>query len=239
MNARTPPFDKIQARQAVNYALDRNNALIQIFGGLARPTENILPPTYPQYKKISPYTYDLAKAKQLVKASGTAGMKVTVWGDNTPPSSDLAQYLAGQLNKIGWKATPKLLSHQVYFTTIGNQATKAQIGFTDWYQDYPSPIDWFDVLFNGNRITQTHNNNPGNADYPEVNNLIEKLKKEPVSPSVNKQWAKVDELLVQKYAGVAPYANRTSTDFFSPQVDTGCYINHVLYQFDFSTICMK
>jgi peptide/nickel transport system substrate-binding protein len=239
LNTRTPPFDKLQVRQAVNFAIDRNTALPKIFGGLARPTQNILPPTYPQYQKLNPYTYNLSKAKQLVAASGDKGMKVTVWADSTPPSSDLGQYLAGQLSKIGFNASVKTLSHQVYFTTIGNQSTKAQVGFTDWYQDYPSPIDWFDVLFNGNRITQTHNNNPGNSDFPEVNNLIEKLKTEPISPSVNKQWAHVDELLVQKYAAAAPYANRTSTDFFSPKMDLSCYINHVLYQFDFSTICMK
>ncbi len=239
LNTRTPPFDKLQVRQAVNYAIDRNTALPKIFGGLARPAQNILPPTYPQYEKLSPYSYNLTKAKQLVSASGDKGTKVTVWADSTPPSSDLGQYLAGQLSKIGFNANVKTLSHQVYFTTIGNQSTKAQVGFTDWYQDYPSPIDWFDVLFNGNRITQTHNNNVGNSDFPEVNNLIEKLKKEPISPSVNKQWAHVDELLVQKYAAAAPYANRTSTDFFSPQMDLSCYINHVLYQFDFSTICMK
>ncbi len=239
LNTRTPPFDKLQVRQAVNYAIDRNTALPKIFGGLARPTQNILPPTYPQYKKINPYTYNLTKAKQLVAASGDKGMKVTVWADSTPPSSDLGQYLAGQLSKIGFNASVKTLSHQVYFTTIGNQSTKAQAGFTDWYQDYPSPIDWFDVLFNGNRITQTHNNNVGNSDFPEVNNLIEKLKKEPITPSVNKQWEKVDQLLVQKYAAAAPYANRTGTDFFSSKMDLSCYINHVLYQFDFSTICMK
>jgi hypothetical protein len=35
------------------------------------------------------------------------------------------------------------------------------------------------------------------------------------------------------------YANRQFTDFFGKEVDTSCYINHVLYQFDFSRICKK
>ena len=46
--------------------------------------------------------------------------------------------------------------------------------FTDWYQDYPHPLDWFDVLLNGNRITQTHNNNPGNVNVPAANKEIER-----------------------------------------------------------------
>ena len=141
---------------------------------------------------------------------------------------------------IGWNATPKLLAHDVYFTTIGNQATKAQIMYTDWYQDYPHPLDWFDVLFNGNRITQTHNNNYSNADFPDVNSAIERLKKEPtLNSKVNSDWAKVDYDLVVKYAAAAPYLNIEGTDFFGKNVDLSCYYNHVLFQFDWTAICMK
>jgi peptide/nickel transport system substrate-binding protein len=239
MNMRTPPFNKLEARQAVNYAIDRG-ALVRLFGGLGVTTENFLPPTYPQYKKIDFYTHDLAKAKQLVQKSGTAGMKVTVWGLNEAPSQPATEYVADVLNKIGWKATPKLLAHDVYFTTIGNQATKAQIMYTDWYQDYPHPLDWFDVLLNGNRITQTHNNNVGNADFPAANNLIEKLKKEPkLTPAINSQWATLDNDYVVKYSSIAPYLNIEGTDFFGPKVDASCYYNHVLFQFDWTSICMK
>ena len=57
----------MKVRQAVNYAINRE-ALVRIYGGLATPTENVLPPTYPQYKKLNLYPYNLAKAKQLIKA---------------------------------------------------------------------------------------------------------------------------------------------------------------------------
>jgi peptide/nickel transport system substrate-binding protein len=239
MNVRTPPFDKLEARQAVNYAIDRD-AIVRLFGGLGVTTQNFLPPTYPQYKKIDYYTHDLAKAKQLVQKSGTAGMKVTVWGENEAPSQPTIEYLSDVLNKIGWKATPKLLAPDIYFTTIGNQATKSQIMWTDWYQDYPHPLDWFDVLLNGNRITQTHNNNPGNADFPAANALIEKLKKEPkTTDAINSQWAQLDHDYVVKYAAVAPFLNIEGTDFFGPNVDDSCYYNHVLFQFDWTAICLK
>jgi peptide/nickel transport system substrate-binding protein len=242
LNKRTPPFDKLEARQAVNYAIDRD-AMLKFFGGLAQTTQNIIPPNYPEYQKIDFYTHDLAKAKQLVQKSGTAGQEVTVYGVNTDPSKSVVEYVASVLTSIGYKAKVKELAHGVYFTTIGNQATKAQIGWADWFQDYPSPIDWFDVLFNGNRITDTHNNNYGNADYPAVDKKIEELKANPnaSSTSVIDGWKQVDKMLVVDNAGTAPYANRVFTDFFGPKVDasSSCYVNHVLYQWDFSTICMK
>ena len=55
MNTRVQPFDKLEVRQAVNYAVDRD-AVVRLYGGLATTTENVLPPTYPQYEKISMYT---------------------------------------------------------------------------------------------------------------------------------------------------------------------------------------
>src|SRR6185437_1015151 len=69
MNVRVPPFDNLKVRQAVNYAINRE-ALIRVYGGLAQPTENVLPPTYPSYKKLNLYPYDLAKAKKLIQESG-------------------------------------------------------------------------------------------------------------------------------------------------------------------------
>ena len=92
MNTRVKPFTDLKVRQAVNYAIDRQ-ALVRIYGGLATPTQNVLPPTYPQYKKINMYTHDLAKAKQLVQQSGMAGMKVTVWGSNRATSKAPVEYL--------------------------------------------------------------------------------------------------------------------------------------------------
>jgi hypothetical protein len=51
-----------------------------------------------------------------------------------------------------------VLDASTYFQAIGNERTKAQIGITSWYEDYPHPLDWFAVLLNGERITPTHNN---------------------------------------------------------------------------------
>jgi len=140
---------------------------------------------------------------------------------------------------MGFNAKLKVIDASIYWTTIGNQANKAQIGFADWFQDYPHPLDWFDVLLNGNRITQTHNNNYSNFDNKAVNSKIGQLKQQPkLDASINSQWAALDKQVMQD-AAWAPYVNRQFTDFFGKNIDISCYINHVLYQFDFSRICVK
>jgi peptide/nickel transport system substrate-binding protein len=56
LNTRIPPFDKHDARRAVNYALDRRK-FADILGGqdAARPTCQILPPGFPGYVHYCPY----------------------------------------------------------------------------------------------------------------------------------------------------------------------------------------
>jgi peptide/nickel transport system substrate-binding protein len=236
MNTRVAPFNNLKVRQAVNYAVDRQ-ALVRIYGGLATPTENVLPPTYPQYKKHTLYPYSLAKAKALVTASGDKGMSVTVWNHQRGLDPKAGDYLTSVLNSIGFKAKEKIINAAVYWTTVGNQATKAQIGFADWFQDYPHPLDWFDVLLNGERITATHNNNYADFDDKAINAKIDALKKQPtLTEAVNAQWATVDKSVMEQAPWV-PFLNRQFTDFFNSDMDLSCYINNVLYQFDFATIC--
>jgi peptide/nickel transport system substrate-binding protein len=240
MNNRVAPFNNVKVRQAVNYAINRK-AMVRIQGGLASPTENILPPTYPSYKKLNLYPYNLAKAKAMIKAAGAVGTKVTVWTDDneTRRAPEMGQYMTSVLNSIGLKASLKKINASVYWTTVGNQATKAQIGFADWFQDYPHPLDWFDVLLNGDRITQTHNNNYANFNDPSVNKEIAALKRAPeMTPSVVRRWTALEKKIMQE-APWAPYLNVQYIDTFNSDIDLSCYVNHVLYEFDFATICKK
>jgi peptide/nickel transport system substrate-binding protein len=244
MNQRTPPFNKLQARQAVNYAVNRQ-ALVNLRGGLGVPTWNFLPPSYPQYKKITPtpYPYDLAKAKQLVQQSGTKGMKVTVYtiGDVAVDKAT-GEYLQGQLKAIGWNAQIRELAGANYFTIVGNQSTKAQIGFTDWFEDYPYPTDWFNVLQNGENITQVHNNNYGNVDNAAANSQMAHLAhlppSEALSSSTNAGWAKIDHDLMVQQASTVPYLNVILTSFFNSKMDLNCDIFDDNND-DLAQMCMK
>src|SRR5205085_2553043 len=159
-----------------------------------------------------------------------AGQSVKVFGINEDPSKSIVQYLANQLNKIGFKASVRLVASGPYFTVIGNQATKAQIGYTDWLQDYPYPTDWFNILLNGENIKP-------------LNKTIDRLASAPssraTSSAATNAWSNLDQQYVVKYSAVAPYVNRTETDFFSPKMDLGCYYFHPVANFDYSTICTK
>ena len=241
MNERLAPFDDVRARKAVEYAIDRN-AFVKFAGGLAKTTQNILPPTYPSYRKIDYYTHDLAKAKQLIAEAGASGAKVRVLGDSDNEfSRSSVTYLASVLEEIGLKPEIKLLSDSVYFDSEGDPNTKANIGWTPWFQDYPHPLDWFGVMVDGRTIQESAGNtNYSFADIPALNSRIQELEQEPeLTPEVNEAWAEVDREAVVKYAVYAPYVNLLGATFFGPRVDTGCETQLAVFRFDWTAACLK
>jgi peptide/nickel transport system substrate-binding protein len=151
MNTRIPPFNNVKARQAVNYAVDRD-AVVQLYGGknLAAPVCTILPPGFPGHADSCQYTKnpgtawsapDLDKARQLVQESGTAGQAVTVVVQDDAVNSAIGEYVQSVLNDIGYKAKVNKLSGNIQFTYIQNTKNKVQISLSQWYQDRLHTVD--------------------------------------------------------------------------------------------------
>ncbi|MDX6479755.1 MAG: peptide/nickel transport system substrate-binding protein [Gaiellaceae bacterium] len=240
MNTRRPPFDKVAVRQAVNYAISRK-ALVHLAGGKKRAltTENILPPGYPSYGKHLLYRHNMRKAKKLVAQSGYRGKTVTVWNHDVPGDLLFTDYLVSVLKELGFRVQERVLPASDYWATLSEPTTNAQIGFANWLQDYPHPLDWFGVLLDGRQTTTAHNDNYAYFDVPWVNRKIEYLTRQPtLTGPIDRQWRNLDRR-VMELAPWAPFLNREGADFFSARVRLHCYVNNVLYGFDYATICLK
>jgi len=178
LNTKRPPFNNVLARQAINYAANRA-AYVKIAGGpsLAVPTCQILPPNYPSYAPYCPYTAgtnhtkwtapDIAKAKQLVQQSGTAGMKVIVDGTNDQVGKALVEQMVSDLNAIGYKASPQLLASSIQYPFVQNSSNSAKwnVGWSAWYQDYPAPSDFLNVLLGCGNIPPNSDASPNIAAF--------------------------------------------------------------------------
>jgi len=238
MNTRVPPFNSVKVRRAVNYAISRR-WLRRLAGGHAQTTENILPRQYPSFRAHDLYRHDLRKAIRLVRESGYRGKRVFVWNHDVATDLPFTTYLVSVLNRIGFHASEKVVTAGSYWTTIGEEKTRAQIGFADWVQDYPHPLDWFGVLLDGRTITPTHNSNYANFDVAWANRDIDALTGRPrLTPKVERSWAALDRKIM-RLAPWAPFLTREETNFFSARVDLGCYVNNLLYEFDYASICVS
>jgi peptide/nickel transport system substrate-binding protein len=246
MNQDVPPFDDPKVRDAVNIGVDKP-ALARLFAGELQPGCSFLPPGMPGYDEALDTTDcpwgdpsqspDLAKAQQMIKDAGAEGAKVTVWGNNDDPTDKVTQAYADQLNKMGLDATPKILDGGVYFQTIGNEATKAQTGFANWFQDFPHPLNFY-FLVDGATIQPTNNQNFGNVNDPKINKEIDRLRLEPDLQSVSQDWADLDRYLIESGQIVA-YGHRKLSTFLSDRLDFPSAQFNPVYNNDYSSWQLK
>ncbi|HEY2509008.1 MAG TPA: ABC transporter substrate-binding protein [Streptosporangiaceae bacterium] len=227
LNTTRAPFNNLDARQAINYAANRA-AYVKIYGGssLAVPACQILPPNFPSYKPFCPYTSgaqtvwsgpDLTKAKALVKASGTAGQKVVVDSTNDQVGTALAEQMVSDLNAIGYKASTQLLTAANQYPYIQNSANAGtwNIAYSAWFQDYPAPSDFLNVLLGCGTIHKNSDASPNIAEFcdPAIQKLINEAEAdEATNPSqAASLWTQVDHMDTQQAAWV---------DLFNPkQID--------------------
>jgi peptide/nickel transport system substrate-binding protein len=248
MNTRVPPFDDPKVRMAVNYGVDKP-ALARLFAGELQLGCSFLPPGMPGYDESldqgeCPWgdptePPDIARARRMIEEAGVAGAEVTVWGNNDDPSDRVAEAYADQLGDMGLKATPRIIDGGVYFTTVGNQRTRAQTGFANWFQDFPHPNN-FMFLVDGASIQPTNNQNFGNVDDPEISSGIAELSREPeLTDEVVEGWRELGRQLVED-GYVVPYGYRKLATFMSERMDfENCSLFHPVYNNDYSSFCLK
>lgn len=242
LNTREAPFDKKEVRQAVNYGLNKP-ALARQFSGLLEPTCNFLPPNMQGYEKLDPCPYgdptaepDLAKARQLIKDAGAEGAKVTVWGNDEAETREVTLAIADQMKAIGLDASPKIVEGSVYFQTIGNQKTKAQAGFANWFADFPHPAN-FMFLVDGATIQETNNQNFSNVDDPTINDTLAEINQNADLGAVASQYAALDKRVVEE-GYVAPYGNRKLTLVTSDRLAFDEIVWHPLYNADYTSFAL-
>jgi peptide/nickel transport system substrate-binding protein len=218
MNEKRPPFDDLKVRQAVNYAVN-GEALERIYAGSLKASQQILPPGMPGYEEFELYPYDLAKAKKLVAEANPSDRDITVWTDNESPNNEAGAYLQDVLTKLGFNAKLKEINADNYFTIIGNQSTPdLDVGWFDWFEDYPHPNDFFQPLLAGESILPTNNGNFSQTDNPKLNAKLAKLNEEQLGPEQEAEYAEIDREYMEQ-APWAPYGNRTVSTFVSSAID--------------------
>jgi peptide/nickel transport system substrate-binding protein len=122
INARRPPFEKKEVRQAIQYAIDRKGIVERVMFGVGSPTVVPFPDYSPAYdpKWNDIYKYDLNKAKDLIAKGGyRSGFEAKILIVSTNPLHNaLAQVLQADLAKIGCKLTLDPVDSTVYYQKL-------------------------------------------------------------------------------------------------------------------------
>ncbi|MCY1136728.1 ABC transporter substrate-binding protein [Actinoplanes sp. Pm04-4] len=125
MSVTTAPFDDVNVRKALAYAVPYEQIIKNVYGGDARPTKSLVPLDMPGYAETGyPFAYDLEKAKQALAASG----KTTVNSELVFASdSDEQQKIAVQVQAEAAKAGITLKLTPLDPATLGERRTQKSI----------------------------------------------------------------------------------------------------------------
>ncbi len=108
LDMRSAPFDKKAARQAANYAIDRQAIVQKLMAGLGKPlATTIHPAAFGFDASLTPYPYDPKKAKELLAQAGYPnGIDITLHSA-AAEFRPIFEAIAQMLTEVGLRTTPK------------------------------------------------------------------------------------------------------------------------------------
>ena len=183
------PLSKLAVRQALNYAVDRNEVNDLIYQGKSEPmwatwtqSNALFNPKLKNY-----YKYNPTKAKQLIKESGVGKVSFDFYAGPLPENQRMAEILKEQWAKVGIQA------NLVNFTNI----------VQEFFQDNKAPAGVIPLMRSGlDKVTR--NLVPGsvgdkcNYDDPKLNALVAKVRELGAdTKEFQKAWWDLDAYIVK------------------------------------------
>jgi peptide/nickel transport system substrate-binding protein len=184
----------------------------------ARPTCQLVPPTVSGYRPYCPYTAapdasgdwkapNLAKARALIRASGTRGQTVVVWAH--PAFRPETRYIVSLLRTLGYRARSQYDPDYDHYAATADKTPGFQAGFSYWAGIGTAA----DVL---GTVGCHFQQNPAHFCNPRIDAQVARLKRqESTDPAGSAAFAATIDREITKHAPWVPlltpsFANVTS-----------------------------
>lgn len=155
-NQNIKPFDKIEVRQAIAYAIDKQTLVNTLEAGLGTPATNFVPPSMSVQgnsvwnKDIPQVCCDASKAKDLLTKAGVTNLTFDLWympvsRPYFPDPKAIATAMASDLAKAGITANLKTEDWGQYKTDAN--AGKFAVWMLGWTGDNGDPDNFLFTFF--------------------------------------------------------------------------------------------
>jgi peptide/nickel transport system substrate-binding protein len=240
MNTTVEPFDDIDVRRAVVYAIDRQN-IKRVFGGpITGPiATSVIPSSLPgglSAEEYNPFATDdmagdMDKAKELMAKAGYENGfdgPILVVGASDPPHDRILESVRADLVELGFSnlelKDPAFPNQYTQFYQVPSQ--NVGIGTSaGWCSDYPDPATFIEPLFNGANIHPSSNQNYAELDDPAINRSIQRALRLPLGEERDEAWEQINREVTERALWV-PWSWDSETIFHS-----GDLVNPVYNEF--------
>jgi peptide/nickel transport system substrate-binding protein len=183
MNCTRKPFDDPRVRQAVCYAIDKQQLVETLYGGLGRVAVNPMPPEVPGYDNdVEDYTCDPRRAYGLLAAAGLAdGFDADLWYVNEPLPSlvnakEAALMIQSDLRQVGIRVTLKVADLAAFLDEVG--AGGHAMALFGWSAELPDADSFFGPLLSIPAAQPPHAQNIAFDRSEPLERLIEQARGE-------------------------------------------------------------
>jgi peptide/nickel transport system substrate-binding protein len=192
MNTTVPPFDKKEVRQAVSWAMDRDEiATVGLFGHVIPTYGGVIPDWMWASSGLKVYDHqDLEKARQLLDEAGYAdGFQTTIYAPE-PYQSDitLAEMTASYLQELGIDASVEVMEWGTFVTkALSGELPIFTVTFTA--NDDPDEMYWLSFHSQGSFNMVGYSN-------PEVDRLLEEARRATDNAERKDLYGQIEEILL-------------------------------------------
>ena len=206
-------FSDLRMRQAVAYALNKEEALTVAAEGRGVPVQypgdiGIRMAGNPDIKPSITYNQDLEKAKALVKEAGMEGAKIVVKSYNTEPYATLGTYIQNVLVKIGLDATAEQMERATFIDAVEKEEVMIM------------PFTWVGSTYDIDEIlnTSVYSKNAGlSANYgyyidEEMDKLVDASRAAPTT----EERLKIEQQIIEKFMADVPFVTLYAVRYAIP-----------------------
>ena len=192
INVNRGPLRDQRVRQALNYAIDREQILKSLASGRGQLAAGVIPPSLGGADKArAAYPYDTVRAKQLLEQAGFAnGLDVDLWVGSNPVYGRMAETMQAYLQKVGIRVT--IVQRESAAAREAARNGQADLILKDWYADYPDAENFLYPLLHGNNTGVG-----GNVSFfrdPDFNRVVTQARREPDEARRNQLYQQADSI---------------------------------------------
>ncbi|MBT6515695.1 MAG: ABC transporter substrate-binding protein, partial [Crocinitomicaceae bacterium] len=232
--AKNSPLSNRLVRQAVNYALDRDELVTYMRKNIGKgASRGFLPRGMPGFDQltVARNEFDPEKSRELLRKAGYAGEPIKLIVANQ--YKQMCNYIQRKLKEVGLDVQVDAVSKSVHRKDMAT--FQANFFLKNWTADYPDPTNFYQLFYSNNFAPEngpnyTHFNN---KKYDEC---FERLLEE-TNDSVKWSLCNQLEAILVEDAPIIPLFYDETVRFFSPRV-TGIKANS-MNQLDLSEVKMN